>query len=137
MFCFQCSDALAGKGCTKIGVCGKKPEVAKMQDLLIYSTKGLAAVATQLRAEGQVVKPRVNHVVALNLFMTITNANFDREEIIQRIEQTLRTKARLLAVVNDKKNLRFGRTNEQTLTLKPKPSESWRRRTRIFAAFAS
>ena len=103
--CFQCSDALGGKGCTKVGVCGKKADVARMQDLLIYVTKGIAAVTTQLRAENKIVKPRVNHLVTLNLFMTITNANFDRESIVGRVEQTLKTKAKLLAEIDDKKNL--------------------------------
>ena len=104
-WCYQCSDAAGGKGCSAAGVCGKKFDVAIMQDLLIYATKGLSAVTTQLRAEGKIVKPRVNHVVTLNLFTTITNANFDREAIIKRIEQTLRTKARVLAEVDDKKIL--------------------------------
>ena len=103
--CYQCSDALGGKGCTKVGVCGKKPDVAKMQDLLIYTTKGISAVTTQLRAEGKPIKPRVNHLVTLNLFVTITNANFDKVAIVKRIEQTLKTKEKLLAEVIDKKNL--------------------------------
>ena len=103
--CFQCSDALGGKGCTKVGVCGKKADVARIQDLLIYVTKGIAAVTTQLRAENKIVKPRVNHLITLNLFMTITNANFDRESIVGRVEQTLKTKAKLLAEIDDKKNL--------------------------------
>ena len=103
--CFQCSDALGGKGCTKVGVCGKKADVARMQDLLIYVTKGISAVTTKLRAENKIVKPRVNHLITLNLFITITNANFDREAIVQRVEQTLRTKTKLLAEISDKKNL--------------------------------
>ena len=105
MFCYQCSDALGGKGCTQAGVCGKKPEVAKLQDLLIYVTKGISAVTTKLRAEGQEVKPRVNHLVTLNLFATITNANFDAESLTQRIEQTLRTKSKLLTALTYKENL--------------------------------
>ena len=50
MFCFQCQETAGNKGCTMSGVCGKKPDVVKMQDLLIYSTKGISAVTTQLRA---------------------------------------------------------------------------------------
>lgn len=102
MFCCQCSDALGGKGCTAAGVCGKKPDVALAQDLLIYVTKGISAVTTRLRAEGKPVKPRVNRLVTMNLFTTITNANFDRDAIFERIERTLRTKAKLLAAVDDK-----------------------------------
>ena len=103
--CYQCSDALGGKGCTATGVCGKKSDVAKAQDLLIYVTKGISAVTTQLRAEDKPVKPRVNRLITLNLFTTITNANFDREAIIKRVEQTLRTKAKLLAALDDKTKL--------------------------------
>ena len=105
MFCAQCSDAAGGKGCTVSGVCGKKPEVAAAQDLLIYVTKGICAVTTRLRAEGKPVKPRVNRLVVMNLFVTITNANFDREALIGRVEQTLKTKAKLLAALDDKTNL--------------------------------
>ena len=105
MFCAQCSDAAGGKGCTISGVCGKKPEVAAAQDLLIYVTKGTAAITTRLRAEGKPVKPRVNRLVVMNLFVTITNANFDREALIGRVEQTLKTKAKLLAALDDKTNL--------------------------------
>mgnify|MGYP002869364488 CR=1 FL=1 len=85
MFCYQCQETAGGKGCTMSGICGKKPEVAKMQDLLIYATKGIAAVTTRLRAEGKPVKLRVNHLITLNLFTTITNANFDREKILERV----------------------------------------------------
>ena len=105
MFCYQCSDAHGGKGCKISGVCGKKSDVAAMQDLLIYATKGISAVTTRLRAESKPVKQRVNHLVTLNLFTTITNANFDREFLVGRVEQTLKTKAKLLAEVDDEKNL--------------------------------
>ncbi len=105
MFCYQCQETFQNKGCTQAGVCGKKSDVALAQDLLIYVTKGISAVTTQLRAESKPVKSRVNHSITLNLFVTITNANFDRDAIFKRIEQTLKTKAKLLAVVDDKKNL--------------------------------
>lgn len=105
MFCYQCQETAGNKGCSQAGVCGKKPDVAKAQDLLIYVTKGISVVTTQLRAEGKPVKARVNHLITLNLFTTITNANFDREAIIKRVEQTLRTKAKLLAEVDDKTKL--------------------------------
>ena len=104
-WCFQCQETFRNKGCSQIGVCGKKSDVALAQDLLIYVTKGISAVTTQLRAENKPVKSRVNHLVTLNLFVTITNANFDRAAIVKRIEQTLKTKAKLLAAVDDKKNL--------------------------------
>ena len=77
MFCFQCQETAGGKGCTVQGVCGKKFDVAAMQDLLIYATKGLSAVTTALRAAGEEIPAEVNHIVTMNLFITITNANFD------------------------------------------------------------
>ena len=101
MFCFQCQETAQCKGCTKVGVCGKKPEVARMQDLLIYVTKGISAVTTQLRKEGTEVSTEVNHLITLNLFVTITNANFDRDAIIARIKETLACKKLLLAQVKD------------------------------------
>jgi hydroxylamine reductase len=105
MFCFQCQETAGCKGCTQVGVCGKKPEVAAMQDLLVYVTKGLAAVTTRLRAEGKKVALDVNHLVTENLFITITNANFDREAIIEAIEKTLKVKAELLAALSSRENL--------------------------------
>lgn len=105
MFCFQCQETAMCKGCTQIGVCGKKPEVAAMQDLLIYVTKGLSAVTTQLRKEDKEITPAINHLVTTNLFTTITNANFDREAIIARIVATLKEKASFLSQVTDKSAL--------------------------------
>lgn len=105
MFCYQCQETAGCKGCTVVGVCGKKPEVAAMQDLLIYVTKGLSAVTTQLRAEGKEISGDVNHLVTVNLFTTITNANFDREAIVARIKETLAVKEELLAQVADRSGL--------------------------------
>ena len=96
MFCFQCQETAGCKGCTISGVCGKKPEVAAMQDLLVYVTKGLSAVTTRLRTEGKPVSAEINHLVTVNLFITITNVNFDRETIIRAIVHTLDVKRSLL-----------------------------------------
>ena len=105
MFCYQCQETAGCKGCTVVGVCGKKPEVAAMQDLLIYATKGLSAVTTALRAAGKSVSRNVNHLVTVNLFTTITNANFDREAIIARIKEALAVKADLLTQLDDTSSL--------------------------------
>ena len=105
MFCYQCQETAGCKGCTISGVCGKKPEVALMQDLLIYVTKGLSSVTTRLREEGKAIDPKVNHLVTVNLFTTITNANFDREAIIRDIEETLSVKEELLGQLENKDNL--------------------------------
>ena len=105
MFCYQCQETAGCTGCTQVGVCGKKPEVAAMQDLLVYVTRGLSAVTTRLRAEGTEVPPEINHMVTLNLFTTITNANFDKDAIVARIVETLDKKQELLEAVADKKAL--------------------------------
>ena len=99
MFCYQCQETAGCTGCTQSGVCGKKPDVAAMQDLLVYVTKGLSAVTSQLRAEGTEVPHEVNHLVTVNLFTTITNANFDKAAIIARIHATLNLKQELLTQV--------------------------------------
>lgn len=105
MFCYQCQETAGCAGCTVMGVCGKNPEVAAMQDLLIYVTKGLAAVCVQLREEGKEVCRDTNHMVTLNLFTTITNANFDNESIIKRIKDTLARKEELLGRLENKEAL--------------------------------
>lgn len=105
MFCYQCQETAGCAGCTQAGVCGKKPDVAAMQDLLVYVTKGLSAVTTQLRAEGKDVSHEVNHLITLNLFVTITNANFDKDAIIARIRTTLDTRQALLAQVEGRGKL--------------------------------
>lgn len=96
MFCYQCQETAGNKGCTVSGVCGKKPDVASMQDLLIYVTKGLSAVAKRLREENKTVDKEINHLVTLNLFATITNANFDRDALRRMIGKTLSAKTELL-----------------------------------------
>ena len=97
MFCWQCQETAGGEGCTVSGVCGKRPDVAAAQDLLLYVTKGLSCVTTQLRGEGKEVGKDINHLVTMNLFITITNANFDREAIELKIRETLSAKRELLA----------------------------------------
>ena len=101
MFCYQCQETAGCTGCTQAGVCGKQPDVAAMQDLLVYVTRGLSAVTTALRKEGQPVSKQVNHLITFNLFTTITNANFDKERIAERIRSTLETKSALLGQVKD------------------------------------
>lgn len=101
MFCYQCQETAGCKGCTVSGVCGKKPEVAAMQDLLVYVTKGLASVTTQLRSEGTSIAPEISRMVSLNLFTTITNANFDLEMIKTRVTETLAVKEELLSQIKE------------------------------------
>lgn len=101
MFCYQCQETAGCSGCTQVGVCGKKPDVAAMQDLLIYVTKGISAVTTALRAGGEEVSSEINHLITLNLFTTITNANFDKEVITEQIKITLSKKQELLQKVRN------------------------------------
>ena len=105
MFCYQCQETAGCTGCTRAGVCGKTADVAAMQDLLVYVTKGLSAVTTALRAQGLPVDGTVNHLITLNLFTTITNANFDKTAIEARIRATLEVKAGLLARVEERRYL--------------------------------
>ena len=85
MFCFQCQEAAKGTGCTIKGVCGKDDETANRMDLLLFITKGVSVVATQLRNAGVEIPAHINHFVVDALFSTITNANFDIENITRRI----------------------------------------------------
>ena len=105
MFCFQCQETAGCSGCTISGVCGKKPDVAAMQDLLVYVTKGLSAVTTKLRSEGKEIENYVNEMIIVNLFTTITNANFDKDSIIERIKNTLEKKEELLQKVTEREAL--------------------------------
>ena len=101
MFCYQCQETAGCKGCTMVGVCGKQPDVAAMQDLLVYVSKGISAVTTALRNSGEEIPTEINHLITLNLFTTITNANFDKQAILARIRATLDAKQELLARVQD------------------------------------
>lgn len=125
MFCYQCQETAGCKGCTVVGVCGKQPDVAAMQDLLVWVTKGISAVTTRLRKEGRAVADEVNHLVTENLFTTITNANFDKVAIEKRIEKTLEMKTALWEQLERRDNLpeAAGRTGEPSEFIK-KASEA-------------
>ncbi|MBB2181424.1 hydroxylamine reductase [Lachnospiraceae bacterium MD1] len=105
MFCYQCQETAGCTGCTQFGVCGKSPALSRIQDLLIYTTKGLSAVTTALRAQGEEISAEVNHYITINLFTTITNANFDDEIFYQRVFETLSIKNRLLENLKDTSSL--------------------------------
>ena len=86
MFCYQCQETAGGKGCTVKGVCGKPEGVANLQDLLIYLMKGISKLTVRLREKGEEL-PEVNKYIADGLFMTITNANFDKQRFVKKIEE--------------------------------------------------
>lgn len=101
MFCFQCQETAGNKGCMFGGVCGKKPETANRQDLLIYVTKGLSEITTRLRSEGKEIPAAIDRLITTNLFMTITNANFDDDRFIDRINATLSSRDELFEQLHD------------------------------------
>lgn len=101
MFCYQCQETAGGKGCTMQGVCGKTAEVSGLQDVLVYVTKGLSAVACAAREEGKEVGTEIDQMVSFNLFVTITNANFDDRYIEDRIFLTLKAKRELMEKLDD------------------------------------
>lgn len=105
MFCYQCQETANCSGCTISGVCGKTPDTAIMQDLLVYVSKLLSTVTTQLRKENKVIDKEINHLITLNLFTTITNANFDKKVIEDRVTETLKVKEELLSKVGYKESL--------------------------------
>ena len=88
MFCFQCEQTAFGKGCTKVGVCGKTPEIAAMQDLLIYQLKGISCYATKLLAKGEKLDKSWVSFVENSLFMTLTNVNFDPESHMEMLKRS-------------------------------------------------
>ena len=105
MFCYQCQETAGNQGCTQSGVCGKKPETARLQDVLLYVTKGFSQVLTILREEGKKPETAWNHQVTENLFLTITNANFDDDRILDAIKKTLELKAAALDMIKEKEAL--------------------------------
>ncbi|MDP4161408.1 MAG: hydroxylamine reductase, partial [Bacillota bacterium] len=88
MFCYQCQEAAKGTGCTIGGVCGKTENVANLQDLLIYTLKGISVYAVQARTLN-IVRPDVDKFIMESLFSTITNANFDKNRFVERIQEGL------------------------------------------------
>mgnify|MGYP003175177908 CR=1 FL=1 len=96
MFCYQCQETAGGRGCTIQGMCGKSARTAHLQDVLIYVTKGLSEVSSACRRKGTTVPDHVAHLIEDNLFITITNANFDDTMIEERIQKTAAVKEELL-----------------------------------------
>ena len=100
MFCYQCEQAAKGEGCTKIGICGKQPEVSDLQDLTAYALRGLSLVALEGRKTGNVVSEADQYTVAL-LFSTLTNVNFDPEYFVNAIRQIVRYRDELRAMIEN------------------------------------
>ncbi len=103
MFCYQCQETAKGTGCEIKGVCGKNEEVAKLQDLLIYVTKGIAEIVQTLKLDSIMI-PEVNHEVLRSLFITITNANFDADAIEKQIHKMIEMRDQLATKNTSSKN---------------------------------
>lgn len=95
MFCYQCQETAGNKGCSKVGVCGKNESVANLQDLLIYTTKGLAGLVVKKGKACAKVYDRISN----NLFITITNANFDESAILDAIKKTMAFKEKIMGKI--------------------------------------
>jgi hydroxylamine reductase len=94
MFCYQCEQTAKGQGCTKIGVCGKQPEVAQLQDLLIYALKGLSLYAVEARKAG-IIDHEVNVFTCEAAFSTLTNVDFDPERFVRLISRCVELRENL------------------------------------------
>lgn len=105
MFCYQCQETAGCTGCKIVGVCGKTSDVAYLQDLLIYITKGISEILVRLREEGKEELRESDILVIENLFTTITNVNFNSEDLKDKIERTLKVKEKLLNRLGNKEGL--------------------------------
>lgn len=95
MFCYQCEQTAGGKGCTKLGVCGKTPEVAALQDLLIFQIKGISCYAKEIVEQGQNVDKEIITFIENSLFTTLTNVNFDADVHVEMLKESQRIKEQL------------------------------------------
>lgn len=105
MFCYQCQETAGNKGCTINGVCGKTNVTSNLQDLLVFATKALSEVLRAARIEGIKISKEINHLVSENLFITITNANFDDEAIKNSIDNTFKVKKEIISQLKDTSSL--------------------------------
>ncbi|MCF8104445.1 MAG: hydroxylamine reductase, partial [Desulfohalobiaceae bacterium] len=113
MFCYQCEQTAKSEGCTKVGVCGKQPEVAAMQDLLVYALKGLSQVAVQAREMG-INDPEVNVFTCQASFSTLTNVNFDPERFVEYVNKAVQLREGL------KEKIKQSASRDETLWTKAK-----------------
>ena len=104
MFCYQCEQTAGGKGCTKIGVCGKTPEIAALQDLLIYQIKGISCYANEILNKGENIDKYIVSFIENSLFTTLTNVNFDADVHIEMLKESQKIKEKLRKQVGNIKN---------------------------------
>ena len=104
MFCYQCEQTAGGKGCTKMGVCGKTPEIAALQDLLIYQIKGISCYAKEIVEKGENVDKSIVTFIENSLFTTLTNVNFDADFHVEILKESQRIKEKVRKQVGKIKN---------------------------------
>ncbi|VYT87746.1 Hydroxylamine reductase [Finegoldia magna] len=104
MFCYQCQETAKNIACTKRGVCGKTSDVANIEDLLVWVTKGLGEILTRMRKENKDISD-LHSYVNNNLFTTITNANFHYEDLLEKVKETIDLNQKLIEGLDDKENL--------------------------------
>lgn len=104
MFCYQCEQTAGGKGCTKMGVCGKTPEIAALQDLLIYQIKGISCYAKEIVEKGENVDKSIVSFIENSLFTTLTNVNFDADVHVEMLRESQRIKEKIRKQVGKIKN---------------------------------
>ena len=104
MFCYQCQETAKNIACTKRGVCGKTSDVANIEDLLVWVTKGLGEILTRMRKENKDIS-NLHSYVNNNLFTTITNANFYYEDLLEKVKETIDLNQKLIEGLDDKENL--------------------------------
>lgn len=95
MFCYQCEQTAGGKGCTKLGVCGKTPEIANLQDLLIYQLKGISCYVKGIMEEGKTIDKEVVRFVENGLLTTLTNVNFDAKFHVKLLKESQKIKEKI------------------------------------------
>ncbi len=103
MFCYQCEQTANGKGCTRLGVCGKTPEIANLQDLLIFQLKGISCYGKVLIEKGQHIDKDIVSFVENCLFTTLTNVNFDADVHVSLLRESQQIKEKLREVVGKSK----------------------------------
>src|SRR5699024_10326592 len=101
MFCYQCQETAGNKGCTKVGVCGKTADLAALQDLMIYAVKGISVLGVKADEIGY-EKEGLDRFIIESLFMTITNANFDKDRFFEKIKDALKLRDQLRAELIEK-----------------------------------
>ena len=115
MFCYQCQETAKGSGCTQRGVCGKLPATSMYMDLLLSVVRAVGVVRHALKAEGVEFCEETGHYICDALFSTITNANFDDESILHRVERGIALRDRLVAIADGREPLADGRRVKASL----------------------